>query len=130
MKSRPNQDRFNERLGNLDKKIIDPRAFLEGHTNLWENKKDGFRQPIMYGNVVVPKRLLDFAWENTEPLYYKGERCVNFSLSYWEADEDKYHSEYPPIYTGGAKLYLNALREDVAEQIRAGYRALKPRNYR
>lgn len=128
MSKKPHQRRINEKLGNLEPTIIDPRAFLDGTANLWDNPREGYRQPVMYGNIVVPKRMIDFAWENTEPLYHKGERCISLSVSYWESIESNYHSTRPPIYTGKTKLYLDSLRSDVAEQVRQAYKLTKARN--
>ena len=121
------QDKINERLGNHEPKILDARAFLTGQSTLWQSTKEGHNHPIMYGNVIVPKRMLDFAWENTEPIYYKGERCINFSMNFWESNPDKFYSSNPPIYSGHTKLYLNSIRADVADSIRKAYRDLNPR---
>lgn len=125
--SKQYQHRTNENLYGHDEKILDPRAFLDGNCTLWANDKESYKQPVIYGNVVIPIRMFEFAKENTEPLFYKGERCVSFSVSYWEADEDKYHSERPPVYAGKVKLYLRTLRDDVADSIRKAYRVLKRR---
>lgn len=126
--SRPKQHRENEDLYDINERIVDPRAFLGGTCSLWANKKKGAKQPVIYGNAIIPIRLIEFAKENTEPLFHDGERCISLSLSYWETNENSYYSDNPPVYKGQVKLYLKTLRKDVADHIRKAYRVLRGGN--
>lgn len=100
---------------------LDPRAFLEGTSSLWQNYKEGDRQPIMYGAITIPKRLWDFAWQNTQPIYYQQERVLKFSLTYWEADPERFFKN-PPLYYGKAKMFMDDLNEDMQRKLEKAYK--------
>lgn len=103
------------------KPILDPRAFLQGGTKIWANQRGGKSQPVMYGTIIIPTRLIDFVYDNSYPVYMGGERALMFNHSYWESNERNF-LDNPPDYDGKVGIYLRKLKEELREEMRKTFK--------